>query len=186
MEDWDIIEPDLRRICTSFIGHYKSDLDIDDLIQDVWLLADAYYDPEKGEPMPFCTTIARNLILDSNRHRIYEREHLADTKRDILLSSQGCTLETMSLGPMAFDNRWEYLEAIMTQAETFEARLLRFMYDYLVRYDEVPPLRVIAGHLDCSHERVRQALNRIVAQVERMERYNIVTWPKERRVPQTN
>ena len=186
VEDWDTIEPDLRRICASFIAHYKSDVDLDDLMQDTWLLADAYYDPERGDPMPFCTTIARNLVMDGNRHRRYHREYVADTKREVLLSSQGRSLESLSLGPMMLDERWDYLQAIMMKTESFEAQLLKFMYEYVVRYDEIPPLRVIASDLGCSHETVRQTLNRIVAQVERMQKDNIIEWPKERLVQQTN
>jgi len=185
-DEWFGIEEDLKRIFGSFIKHYGVRLDAEDVAQDVWLVCNDQYNPQRGSLKSFAVTVGRNMIAgvkrEERRAKKYEEAlyvesrsdvlsvtHLGDNYRHIVVRN---SLEDKALEPILsydeWNDKWLLIKAMM-QGQSTTAQVLWVMYTHLLEYNALPSAVEIADYLGVTRQRVYQILDEVVATVKGIE-----------------
>jgi len=190
LDNWQEIEFDLKNVLVSFLRHYRVLLDVEDVMQDVWMVCREKYDPERGELLPFAIMVGKHIIIDAKKVQGTAKKHQEELflqERPDVLTVQDLgkekrivvgrsTLEAKALQPLMAQEEWDSYWAekweliqVMMRGQSSKAQVLWVMYTHLVEYDALPSMAEIGRYLDLSRERVRQILDEIVQEVRRVE-----------------
>ena len=171
---WQEIQFDLKNILLSFERHYRVYLDIDDVMQDIWMVAHEKYDPNRGELLPFCILIGKHIIIDARRKR--ERHEQVELTK---AHKPRKPTEELALPQLLKEETWALIEPMM-QGQSSKAQVLWVMYTHVVDYGSVPSMAEIGRYVGLTRERVRQILNEIVEEVNQAEFASCLTKQEER------
>lgn len=171
--EWDGISSDLRNMFVGFLQRVGSDADVDDILQDTWVIAYQHYDSQRGSLYAFCTKVGHNLI--KGRARAQNRPCHAkwawhEARR---LEAQANELSQIIERQIRYDDcapQWDMVLALMNHKHSMEARVLWAMYEFIIKHDEIPTLQQTAAIVGVSHTTVWTTLKNIVQEVtERRE-----------------
>ena len=177
---WDSISHDLRNMFVAFLQRAGLGTDVDDVLQDVWVIAHEHYDPEKGSLYAFCTKVGHNLIKSEYRAQDGPRQAgwaISETGR---LQAQADELTQVIENQIRYEEwspQWDMVLALMNHKHSMKARVLWAMYEFIVKHDEVPTLHQTADIIGVSHTTVWTTLRDIVQEMELEEahRPSVVT-----------
>jgi DNA-directed RNA polymerase specialized sigma24 family protein len=163
--EWDDISPDLERMFLAFIGRTGLDIDVQDVLQDTWMIAHEHYDHSRGSLYAFCTKVGHNLIKRAGQNQNRPRKVKWAWHEARRLEAQTDELSRVIEKQIRLD-QWDMVQALMTHKHSMEARVLWAMYEFIIKHDKVPTLQQTADIVGVSHTAVWLALKNIVQEVE--------------------
>jgi DNA-directed RNA polymerase specialized sigma24 family protein len=166
---WDAIVSDLKSMFIAFIYTRGLNTDVDDVLQDTWVIAHEHYEPEKGSLYAFCTKVGHNLIKSEYRAQAGSRQMGWAISEMGRLQEQADELTQVIERQVRFEEwspQWDMVAALMNHKHSMEARVLWAMYEFIVKHDEVPTLQQTAAIVGVSHTTVWTTLKDIVKDME--------------------
>ena len=166
---WDSISSDLRNMFVAFLQRTGLGMDVDDVLQDTWMIAYKHYEPEKGSLFAFCTKVGHNLIKSEYRAQSGVRQMGWAVSEMGRLQTQADELTQTIERQVRFEEwspQWDMIAALMNHKHSMKARVLWAMYEFIVKHDEVPTLQQTAAIVGVSHTTVWTTLRDIVQEMQ--------------------
>jgi hypothetical protein len=81
--DWKGLEPDLRQLTAARLQAYDSRMSVDDVLENVFVLASRHFDRDRATLRDFCFEVGREVIINDVRQNPnggndHELCHLSD------------------------------------------------------------------------------------------------------------
>lgn len=167
--EWDAIVSDLKGMFGGFLRMSQTDIDVEDVLQDTWMIAYQHYDPERGSLYAFCTKVGYNLIKQVGRASDgpnHKKWMWHEVKRlEIQADELAQTIEKQ-IRFEEWSPQWDMIQALMGHKHSMEARVLWAMYEFIIKHDEIPTLQQTADIIGVSHQTVWTTLRDVVQVVE--------------------